>query len=128
MRKILSYGAIGALLVAVCLTGKLVLAGEAPAAVGKDDVLTFTKVGSMAPVPFPHKVHHELVKQNCDVCHGGATPLFAKKFEDVGWKMADLKAGKLCGACHDGQVHEGLNGGNAIFAAKGSCMKCHKKA
>lgn len=78
------------------------------------------KIGN---VKFPHKKHAEILEGKCDACHGGETPLFAKKTTGD-MKMADMYAGKSCGHCHDGKMkHED----KAIFPAKGGCMKCHKK-
>lgn len=75
----------------------------------------------LGPVKFQHKVHAELVG-DCDACHGGKEPLFAQEKSEL--KMADMYAGKTCGACHDGKKKQG---DKVIFAAKGGCMKCHKK-
>ncbi|MDD5627904.1 MAG: cytochrome c3 family protein [Elusimicrobia bacterium] len=38
--------------------------------------------------------------------------------------MADMKAGKGCGSCHDGKKLFAKD--KKVFAAKTSCMKCHK--
>jgi c(7)-type cytochrome triheme protein len=87
------------------------------------EFLKFEKTSKMAPVKFPHKQHGQ--KFACKECHGGDKPLFPQKFSDEeGMKMADMYAGKNCGACHDGKDH-GDN--KKVFAAKTSCMKCHKK-
>ncbi|MDP3541552.1 MAG: cytochrome c3 family protein [Elusimicrobiota bacterium] len=75
----------------------------------------------LGPVNFQHKVHADLVG-DCDSCHGGKEPLFAQKKTEL--KMADMYAGKTCGACHDGKKK---HGDKVIFAAKGACVKCHKK-
>lgn len=48
----------------------------------------------------------------CKDCH--PAPFKMKKSEH---KMADMKAGKSCGACHDGKK---------AFDVK-ECAKCHKK-
>lgn len=76
----------------------------------------------LGPVNFQHKVHADMVG-NCDACHGGKEPLFAQK-KSEGLKMADMYAGKTCGSCHDGKKKQG---DKVIFAAKGACVKCHKK-
>ncbi len=76
----------------------------------------------LGPVKFQHKVHADMLG-DCDACHGGKEPLFAQKQSEA-LKMADMYAGKTCGACHDGKKK---HGDKVIFAAKGACMKCHKK-
>ena len=85
------------------------------------EFIVFDKA-KLGPVKFPHKVHAETLG-TCDVCHGGKEPLFAQK-KSEGMKMADMYAGKDCGFCHDGKKK---HGDKVIFAAKGGCMKCHKK-
>lgn len=93
--------------------------GEAAA---PPEILKFEKTGKMAPVNFPHAAH---AKRNaCKDCHEGEKPLFEQKRGEAGMKMADMYAGKNCGACHDGKDH-GAN--KKVFAAKTACMKCHKK-
>lgn len=91
-------------------------ASEAP------EFLLFDKTAKMAPVKFPHKLHGEKVEGGCATCHEGKEPIFAQKKSAEGRKMADIYAGKACGACHDGK-----NANKKAFAAKSGCMKCHKK-
>ncbi len=83
------------------------------------ETLLFKKTGALAPVSFPHAAH---AKRNaCKDCHEGDSPIFPQKFSDeTGMKMADMYSGKSCGACHNGAKEK-------AFAAKGACMKCHKK-
>lgn len=85
------------------------------------EIINFDKA-KMGNVAFPHKKHAEMVG-NCDTCHGGKEPLFAKE-KTEGLKMADMYAGKTCGQCHDGKFKLG---DKVVFNAKSSCMKCHKK-
>jgi c(7)-type cytochrome triheme protein len=85
------------------------------------EVINFDKA-KMGNVAFPHKKHAEMLG-NCDACHAGKEPLFAKE-KTEGMKMADMYAGKGCGHCHDGKFKQG---DKVVFAAKGGCMKCHKK-
>lgn len=80
------------------------------------ETIAFEKTAKMAAVKFPHHAHQK--KFDCKECHEGDKPLFAKEHKGEGLKMADLYAGKACGACHDGKK---------AFAAKSGCMKCHKK-
>lgn len=119
------------------ITGVLFVAGSAVAEDAKEkkepaeasadakkeapEFLTYDKA-KLGPVKFQHKVHADMLG-DCDACHGGEAPLFAQK-KSEGLKMADMYAGKTCGACHNGKKK---HGDKVIFAAKGACMKCHKK-
>ena len=85
------------------------------------EFLNFEKA-KLGAVKFPHKAHADMLG-TCDACHGGKEPIFAQKKSDE-LKMADMKAGKLCGACHDGKKKQG----DKVIFAVSSCMKCHKKA
>ena len=42
--------------------------------------------------------------------------------------MADMYAGKSCGACHNGKEMAVGKDKKVVFASKGACTKCHKKA
>ena len=84
--------------------------------------IVFENVGKMGQVEFNHKFHGE--KNDCKACHEGDKPLFQKKISKVGYKMADIYAGKNCGFCHDGKK---VVGTATVFEAKKSCTKCHKK-
>lgn len=96
---------------------------KAEAATGAKEAPEFLNYdkAKLGPVKFQHKVHADLAG-DCDSCHGGKEPLFAK--EKTVLKMADMYAGKSCGACHDGKKKHGEK---VIFASKGACVKCHKK-
>lgn len=111
-------------------------AGKAAAAATEKAATEAPKAGEEAPetivfdkaklgaVKFPHKAHSE-VNGGCAVCHEGKEPLFKKERSKDALKMAEMNAGKSCGACHDGKK---LNkDGKPVFATKGACMKCHKK-
>ncbi|MBI4060941.1 MAG: hypothetical protein HY403_05865 [Elusimicrobia bacterium] len=118
MRKMWSLFAVGGLLAAALgctASARAEDAKEAP------ESIVFDKA-KLGPVKFPHKKHVETIGA-CDNCHGGKEPLFAQK-KSEGMKMADMYAGKGCGYCHDGKKKQG---DKVIFAAKGGCMKCHKK-
>jgi c(7)-type cytochrome triheme protein len=58
---------------------------------------------------------HKAKGLNCNDCHKG---LFEMKKGAAKITMADINAGKFCGACHK-------DGGKA-FGTK-ECAKCHKK-
>lgn len=78
----------------------------------------------LGKVTFNHKVHSE-INGGCATCHEGKEPTFKQERSKVVLKMAEMHAGKSCGACHDGKK---LNKeGKPIFATKSGCMKCHKK-
>lgn len=128
--------ALTAVLAAACLLGRLALAADAPAESKPADksaapagqpkapeFIKFTKVGKLPPVNFPHAKHGKLFP--CKDCHEGKTPLFAQKRGEAGMKMADMKAGKGCGFCHDGK--KVFEKDKKIFAAA-VCLKCHKAA
>lgn len=89
------------------------------------EFLAFDKA-KLGAVKFQHKVHGEKLG-GCAACHEGKEPLFAQKLTG-GFKMADMYAGKGCGSCHNGKEMAVGKDKKVVFAAKGSCMKCHKKA
>lgn len=142
MKRTLPHIALCAVLAAGCLVGKLALAADAPAE-AKDkgkaatmapkaapaaapkapESIKLDKVGKLAPVIFPHAKHGEMFP--CKDCHEGQPPLFAQRHSETGMKMADMKAGKGCGSCHDGKKL--FDKDKKIFAAT-NCMKCHKAA
>ncbi len=55
---------------------------------------------------------HAKAGLKCNDCH---TKLFPMKKSNL--KMADMKAGKSCGSCHNGEKSFGVT----------ECVKCHKK-
>ena len=150
MRRTSSYLALGAVLAAGCVVGKLARAADAPAPAGGDkdkaaatapaapetpskeaakagpqapEFIKFDKVGKLPPVNFPHAQHGKLFA--CKDCHADKDPLFAQKRSETGMKMADMRAGKGCGSCHDGK--KVFDKDKKVFATM-SCMKCHKVA
>ena len=71
--------------------------------------------GSGGKVVFSGKVHADKGLK-CSDCHPKLFPM--KKGE--GFKMADIDAGKSCGACHNGE--------KAFKTSdKANCGKCHQK-
>ncbi len=71
--------------------------------------------GAMGKVIFDGKVHAEKGLK-CNDCH---TKIFPMK-KTPGFKMAEMKEGKACGACH--------NGTKAFTTTDAAnCTKCHKK-
>ena len=72
--------------------------------------------GGQGKVVFPGKPHAD-AGLKCGDCH---TKIFPMKKNEGVYKMADMKAGKACGACH--------NGTKAFSTADAAnCSKCHKK-
>ena len=69
--------------------------------------------GSEGKVFFDGKTHAEKGLK-CADCH---PKLFAMK-KGAELKMADMNAGKYCGACHNGQK---------AFSTASDCARCHKK-
>jgi c(7)-type cytochrome triheme protein len=86
-----------------------VLAGAA-FAVGPGKTIEF-EGGGAGKVMFTGDAHKAA---KCNECHPA---LFKMKKGGDTIKMADINAGKFCGACHNG---------TKAFAAK-ECAKCHKK-
>ncbi|MBI3377552.1 MAG: cytochrome c3 family protein [Nitrospirae bacterium] len=75
------------------------------------------KGGALGKVTFDGKIHADKGLK-CNDCH---TKIFQMKKGSTNMKMADINAGKFCGACHDGT--------KAFKASDGaSCTKCHKKS
>ncbi len=82
-------------------------------AVGPGKTLTWED-GKQGKVTFDGKIHADKGLK-CGDCHTKIVPM--KKGEI---KMADINAGKFCGACH--------NGSKAFKAGDpANCAKCHKK-
>jgi c(7)-type cytochrome triheme protein len=74
-------------------------------------------------VTFSHEFHKGKVDK-CTACH---TKVFKMKKGATGeFTMAKMKAGELCGACHNGKTEVA---GKVVFAPddKANCEKCHKK-
>ena len=78
---------------------------------------------SPGTVTFSHEKHKAKVDK-CQACH---TKVFKMKKGTTGaLTMEKMKAGELCGACHDGKTQVG---GAVAFATedKAKCETCHKK-
>ena len=74
--------------------------------------------GGAGKVVFSHEAHSEKTGLKCNDCH---TKLFPMKKAPAGtYTMADMKAGKNCGACHDGKKAFSVT-------AEDKCGSCHKK-
>ncbi len=135
MRRTSAYLTLCAVLAAGCLVGKLALAAESPASAAPEaapktpatpkapEFIKLDKVAKMPLVNFPHAKHGKMFP--CKDCHEGRPPLFAQKHSETGMKMADMRAGKACGSCHDGK--KVFDKDKKIFSTM-NCMKCHKAA
>ncbi len=66
--------------------------------------------GGKGKVVFEGKTH---ASSKCNACH----PAPFKMKKEMKITMADMKAGKNCGTCHDGKKAFGAD----------DCAKCHKK-
>ena len=74
-------------------------------------------------VTFSHEKHKEKAEK-CTACH---TKVFKMKKGQTGtFTMEKMKAGELCGACHNGKTEVA---GTVVFTTddKANCEKCHKK-
>ncbi|MCK4910172.1 MAG: cytochrome c3 family protein [Thermodesulfovibrionales bacterium] len=84
-------------------------------AVPAGKTLTYEGKG-MGKVTFSGDVHAN-AGLSCNKCHN--KDMFAMmKHGAAKFKMADIYAGKYCGACHNG---------SQAFAPAGNCARCHKK-
>ena len=126
MKKLISWGVISGLVLFIIVSVTQFVTAQnasdtsAPAATDQKkeppEEITFTRTGNAAPSLFKHGSHGEA--NSCDDCHAGEKPLFPQKRSEEVYKMADMYAGKTCGACHDGKK---------AFEAKKSCAKCHNQ-
>ena len=96
----------------------LMIARIAPAAAPGD--VTFKRVGRETPemVPisvFSHWQHR--MRFTCNVCHPAIFPMKAEDVPPI--KMDEIKAGKACGACH--------NGRGAFASSISTCVRCHPR-
>ena len=86
--------------------------------------------GDQGKVTFDGKMHNtKLGSGKCMVCHKGGNPFPMKApgaEGSVKITMADIKAGKFCGTCHNGTT---VLNGTTVFNAtdEANCSKCHKK-
>ncbi len=71
------------------------------------------KSAGVKPVVFPHWVHRSFYR--CKVCHEGIINM-KRGANDL--THENLDAGKVCGACHNGETSFATN-------EKGNCRRCH---
>ncbi len=88
------------------------------------DIMTY-EGGGMGKVEYSHFNHLETLGKNCPTCHspqGGKDRIFnIVRAKNPPMTMADMEAGKACGACH--------NGDRAFSVAEdeGNCSICHQE-
>ncbi|MBF0540151.1 MAG: cytochrome C [Nitrospirae bacterium] len=97
-------------------------------AVPKGQTLVYTHTGDGTKIIFDGTVH-SLVGVKCSDCHGSIFMSVndAKKSNLVNGgptkiTMADIYAGKYCGACHNGKKSFAVKKDD-----KESCVRCHRK-
>ncbi len=102
--------------IAAAFLAAMMLAGGAMATAPGKTVEFATPMGK---VTFDGKKHAD-AGLKCPDCHNKPKLFEMKKGADK-MKMADMNAGKFCGACH--------NEGKKAFSVKApaDCVKCHKK-
>lgn len=98
---------------AVSLVVLFLIAGWGLAVVGGGDVVF--KAGKARDVVFSHGKHVEDLGLKCTECHDA---LYAARGKNKNVTMAQMREGKSCGACHNGEM---------AFDVKGNCSRCHKK-
>jgi c(7)-type cytochrome triheme protein len=74
-------------------------------------------IEGMPSVVFSHDSHVGAAKKKCSECHYG---IYTNHSQHKAVGMAGMRAGKSCGACHDGKK------AFSVVTSK-DCEKCHKK-
>jgi len=97
------------------IAASLLALSYAWAVTGGGDII-FDSEG-MPSVVFSHDSHVGAAKKKCSECHYAIYTNHSQR-QAVG--MAAMRAGKSCGACHDGKKAFGV-------ATSKYCDKCHKK-
>ena len=73
------------------------------------------ELSSFPPTVFPHWIHR--IHYRCDTCHDS---LFEMKRGGTPVSMDLMKEGKVCGACHNGEL--------AFGSDFQTCNRCHVKS
>jgi c(7)-type cytochrome triheme protein len=97
------------------LAAAMLALSSAWAVTGGGDIL-FTIEG-MPSVVFSHDSHVGAAKKRCSECHYG---IYTNRSQHKAVGMSAMRAGKSCGACHDGKKAFSV-------ATKQDCDKCHTK-
>lgn len=114
---------LGSLMLAIAFVTGLLVVGPAAAQKVPADFGFDQGKDSPGKVTFSHELHKEKTEK-CTACH---TKIFKMKKGQTGQPtMAKMKAGEMCGACHNGKTEMG---GKVVFTVddKANCEKCHKK-
>ena len=111
---------------AAIIVGCLLLAAMSPAVSAvpgdiqyerrpNEDAEGKAELSSFPPSLFPHWIHR--INYRCDACHDS---LFEMKRGGTPVTMDLMKEGKVCGACHNGQL--------AFGSDMQTCNRCHVKS
>jgi c(7)-type cytochrome triheme protein len=78
---------------------------------------TYKQTGDLTPTVFSHKNHLPKVNNDCTACHTKLFTMTPGGTENPSKPIpvAELMAGKYCGACHNGQKAFPIT----------DCVKCH---
>jgi c(7)-type cytochrome triheme protein len=90
------------------------LSGSAAWAVVGGGEITF-KVSGAKNAVYSHDSHVGVKKLTCSECHNA---LFTTRAHHFKVTMAEMRQGRSCGACHNGE---------RAFDVKGNCDRCHTK-
>ena len=110
-------------LVAACVAGPLFISPASAQPKSPPDFAFDQGKDSPGKVTFSHQAHVQKVEK-CTACH---VKVFKMKKGTTGALTMDkMKAGELCGACHNGKTEVA---GKMVFTTddKANCEKCHKK-
>ena len=103
------YLALGCLLLMVMVMVPAIAAAPGDLLYEREDQ---SEIAAFPPSIFPHWRHR--VQYRCDACHDS---LFEMKRGGTPVSMDLMKEGKVCGACHNGQV--------AFSDGFENCSRCH---
>jgi c(7)-type cytochrome triheme protein len=103
----------------VCAAGALAVSialaeGDAPEVRLPADVTFHSAADSPGPVVFSHTAHFPLADERCIACHPALFPILRPTDRIT---HAEMKAGKKCGACHDGVKASSI---------EDDCTHCHQ--
>jgi len=73
------------------------------------------KIADMESVTFSHELHVTSMKLKCSECH---YKTYTTRARHTPVTMAEMRKGKSCGLCHNGQ---------RAFSVNKDCKKCHSE-
>jgi len=97
------------------IAASLLALSHAWAVTGGGDIIF--DIEGMPSVVFNHDSHVNAAKKKCSECHYA---IYTSHLQRKAVGMAAMRAGKSCGACHDGKKAFGV-------ATSKHCDRCHKK-